>query len=402
MAKKVRLALVGCGGISGAHVNGYKDLYAHGCRDFEVTACCDVSRTNAEQRAGQIAAIQGTKPKVFERIEDLLKEKVADAADNCTPHCFHHSTTLPLLEAGLHVLLEKPLGLTVKASRRMIEAAKKHGRILATAENIRRCLSPRACRWALIEKRMIGDVRFVDIQAVNYSPFDFKSPAMKWRGVKLLTGGGMIMDSGAHLTDMVLCLFGEPDEVYCWMETFDALPIEDAPVVGNARCDVEDTWHAVMTFKSGLRLAWTHSRALPGGKLSHGRYYGSEGLMEDLGFVFHCFQGGGKITLKDGAVRPKEWIEKEYLASLDPEEKERLSPYGVTDGFGVEVEDFVRAVAKGQGQAVELDGLAGLRAKALCEACYESATLKRPVKYQDVLEGRIDAFQKPLNDYWKI
>ena len=43
MAEKLRLALVGCGGISGAHVTGYKDLYARGCRDFEVSACCDTA-----------------------------------------------------------------------------------------------------------------------------------------------------------------------------------------------------------------------------------------------------------------------------------------------------------------------------------------------------------------------
>jgi UDP-N-acetyl-2-amino-2-deoxyglucuronate dehydrogenase len=400
MADKVRLALVGCGGIAGAHIGGYKDLYTHGGRDFVVTACCDPSQQNAEQRANDIAAIQGTKPKIFESVEALVKAGVAQAADICTPHCFHHSTALPLLEGGMDVLLEKPLGLTVKASRRLIDTAKKHKRILATAENIRRCLAPRACRWALMDRKMIGDVRFVDIQAVGYSPLDFTKPLFKWRGVKLLTGGGMIMDSGAHLTDMMLYMFGEPDEISCWMETFDKLPIEGAPIVGNAHCDVEDTWHAVFTFRSGLRVAWTHSRALPGGDIRHGRYYGSEGLMEDLGWTFHCFQGGGKITLKDGTVRSKDWIEKEYLLSLSGEEKERLFPYGVTDGFAIEVQDFVRAVAK-QG-TVEMDGVAGLKAKALSEACFESATLGKPVKYLDVLEGRIDAFQKPLNDYWKI
>ena len=247
---------------------------------------------------------------------------------------------------------------------------------------------------------MIGDVRFADVQAVSRAPFDFTQPALKWRGVKLLTGGGMIMDTGAHFTDMILNLFGEPEEVSCWMDTFDPLPISGAPVVGDTHCDVEDTWHAVLTFPSGLRVAWTHSRALPGGTIRHGRYYGSKGLMEDLGWPFHNFEGGGRITLEDGTVRDKEWIEKEYLGSLAPEQKDRLFPFGVTDGFSVEIADFVRAVRTGQHP--ELDGTAGLKAKALSETCYESATAQAPVRYRDVLDGKIHKFQAPLDAYWKI
>lgn len=400
MGSKVKLAVVGCGGISGAHINGYKDLFARGCQTFEVTACCDISIQAAEARANEIAAFQGSKPKVIEGVDALLKAKVAEAADICTPHCFHHSTAIPLLQGGMHVLLEKPLGITIKASKKIIESAEKSKRVLATAENIRKCLPPRACRWALMEKKMIGDVRFVDIQAINYGQLDFTKPLFKWRGVKILTGGGMIMDSGAHLTDMLLYMFGEPDEVSCWMKTFDAAPIQGAPIVGDTRCDVEDTWNAVITFRSGLRVVWTHSRVMPGANSKFGRYYGSEGVMEDLGWVFHCFQGGGKITLKDKTERSKEWIEQQFMESLSAEQKEKLFPHGATEGFAVEVADFVRAVATGA--KPDMDGYAGLRAKALGEACYESATIGKTVKYMDVLEGKINAFQKPVDDYWKI
>jgi hypothetical protein len=49
-----------------------------------------------------------------------------------------------------------------------------------------------------------------------------------------------------------------------------------------------------------------------------------------------------------------------------------------------------------------MDGEAGLRAKALCEACYESATAGKPVKYADVLEGKIGAYQQAIDDFWRI
>jgi UDP-N-acetyl-2-amino-2-deoxyglucuronate dehydrogenase len=400
MSDVIKLALVGCGGISGAHVRGYKDLHARGCREFEVTACCDVQAESAETRAAEIAAFQGTKPKVYADVQDLIRSGAAQAADICVPHCFHHSVAIPLLEGGIHAMVEKPLGLTVKASQRIIQAAKQAGAVLATGENVRRDLTARSCNWAINKRRLIGDVRLVVIQAINYGPFDFTRPAAKWRGIVLLTGGGMIMDSGAHFADMIQVLFGEPDEVYCSMAAYDGRMIEKAPVVGTVPADVEDTWHAVIQFKSGPIVTWTYSRTLYAEKVRQASYFGSEGTMLDLGFPFHPFQGGGNCVLADGSEVSSEQIQADYVASLSDEEKARLLPYGATDGFAIEVWDFINAIATDR--KPEMDGMDGLRAKALCEACYESATLRRPVKYADVLEGKINAYQAPIDEYWGL
>ena len=122
--------------------------------------------------------------------------------------------------------------------------------------------------------------------------------------------------------------------------------------------------------------------------------------MHDQGFVFHPFQGGGQAVLADGTQVSRQQIEQAYLDSLDEAERERLFPYGSTDGFAIEVWDFCRAVATGA--QPEMDGKAGLRAKALCEACYESAAAGRPVKYADILRGTINAYQKPIDAFWGI
>ena len=396
----VKLALVGCGGIAGAHVKGYADLWARGCREFEIAACCDVSREAAAARAREIAAFQGREPAVFTEVADLVKAGAAEAADLCTPHHVHHTAGVALLEGGWHVLCEKPLGLTVRASRRLIAAAEKGGRVLATAEQIRRLAGPRACRWAVCEEKMIGDVRFGDVQMIFSGQLNFADPKFKWRGVRLLTGGGMIMDSGAHFADMMLALFGEPERVWCRTDTLDPVEIDGVPVLGRARADVEDTWLAVLTFAGGVRVAWTYCRVQPGANLRSGRYFGSKGVIEALGPTFHPFQGGGQITLADGTVRPREWIEEQYFASLSADEKARLFPYDTRDGFALEVLDFVRAVTAGG--RPELDGLDGLRAKALCMACYESSALGREVDYADVLAWRLDAYERPINEHWHI
>jgi predicted dehydrogenase len=400
MTQPIGLALVGCGGISRAHVRGYQDLFERGCREFEITACCDVDLERAELRAAEISVFQGRKPAVLRDVEALAASGMAQAADLCLPHCFHHTVAEALLASGMHVMIEKPLGISVRASKRIIEAARAAGCILATGENIRRGLSARACAWALTTARLVGDLRMVNVQLISHSPFDYTRPAAKWRGIKRLTGGGMIMDSGAHLADMVQVLFGPVDEVWCTMQTLDTRTIEDAPVIGSAPADVEDTWHAVIRFASGLHLTWTYSRSLYGPDVRLGNYYGSAGMMQDLGFVFHPFQGGGEAHLADGSTLAKEDIEQAYLQSLSDGERERLFPYGATDGFAIEVWDFVHAIAT-DGRP-EMDGLDGLRAKVLCEACYESAVAGRAVRYADVLASRIDAYQAPIDVFWGI
>ncbi|MBN1553897.1 MAG: Gfo/Idh/MocA family oxidoreductase [Phycisphaerae bacterium] len=400
MSAKVKLALVGCGWISGNHVKGYRDLQERGCQSFEVVACVDPNQANADRQADEIAAFQKNRPAVLASIQDLLAAKLADAADVCTPHAFHHTAAVECLNGGLHVMLEKPLGLTLRAGEKIIEAAQKNRRILSTGEDIRRFQTARACAWALTERKIIGDVRNVDVVWRCNQPLDLADPKWKWRAVKRLTGGGMILDSGAHLADMMLVLFGNPQTVYCTMRTVNPAPIQDVPFLGEANVDVEDEWHAVITFPGGVRLTWTFSRYCPGEETRYGKYYGENGVMTDLGFVFHPFQGGGEAKLADGTMISSERIVQEYMNSLSAGRKDRLFPYGATDGFAIEVADFVRAIA--EGDSVEMDGPTGQAAKALSLACYESATTGGCVSYDDVRNGAIRRYQAPIDEYWKL
>ena len=400
MSDVVKLALVGCGGISKAHRKGYKALIECGCREFEVVACCDELPERAEQAAEEVAGFQGAKPQVFASVADLIQAGIADAADICTPHYAHHGCAIALLDAGLHVLVEKPLGITIRASRAIIAAGKRNRRVVAVAEQIRRCQNARAARWALMERKLVGDLRFAVVQSVDNGPFDYSSSQFKWRGINLLVGGGMIMDSGAHFADMVQHMFGAVDEVSCRMQTYDTRLIEDVPVLGSAPADVEDTWQIDIRFQSGMLVNWLYCRSAPGDKIRSANYYGSNGSMRDLGFPFHCFQGGGEALLADGTKVTNAEIVEQYMATLSAAEKERLFPYGCLDCFGLEIRDFVDAIRSGR--KPEMDGMDALRAKALSEACFESATLGRPVKYASVLSGRVRAFQKPIDDFWKL
>jgi predicted dehydrogenase len=397
-----RLALVGCGWISEAHVNGYKALHAAGCRDFTVTAVVDVNPAAARTRAGQIAAFQGSAPQVFADLETCARAAVADAVDICLPHAFHHRAAISACELGLHVLLEKPLGITIRASRAIIAAAERHGRVLATAENTRRSPGSRAAVWAVREANMIGEAvaATVTINHVNHA--DLSDPKWAWRHVRLINGGGTLIDGGAHFADMAMQLFGEVAEVACTTRTLAPATMVEVPKVGRIPTDAEDWWHAVIRFTSDMHLTWSYCSRLPGADLSSGIYRGREGAIVDRGgWLLHPFEGGASVQRPGVAALDPDALQQQYQASLTPAQRARLFPFGVTDSFAIEVWDFIDAIRSAR--KPEMDGLDGLRAKALCLACYESAALDgKPVSYRDVLEGRIDAYQRPIDRHWGL
>ena len=402
MSDSIKLAVVGCGGISGGHVNGYRELFDLGCREFEIVACCDLNEEAAVGRAEEIVAFQGSKPAVFTEVQDLIKAGVAGAADVCLPHWLHHIVGIALIEGGLHVQIEKPIGITVKATKKIEEAGKRHDKVVAAAEQIRRNVGARSVEWAMNHEKMVGDIHTVDVRQVAYGPFDYSNPAMKWRAFKITNGGGMIMDSGAHFADMMVHLFGEVDDVYCEMRTLDDSTVEGVPVIGSGKVDVEDTWNAIIRFKSGTVVNWSYSRQCHEDNGKAGIYYGTKGTMRDISFPLHPFQNGGDVFPSGENARPikSQELQVRYLASLPGEKKERLFPYGSTNGMAIETWEFIDAIATGR--KPEMDAHDGLMAKTLCVCCFESAALGEAVSFQDVLDGVIDTYQKPINDHWDL
>jgi len=398
--KKVRIGLIGCGGISKSHIDGVKILVEKGWDEIEITAVCDEKKEVAEEKAELISNFQKNKPIVFTDYEKLISKNLCDGFVLCLPHFLHHSIGLEILRNNFHIMIEKPLSITLKSGKKLVEEAKKRNLIISVAENIRRYLSPRAIKWVIENKKFIGNIKFALINFVVDSPFDYKNYAFKWRGIKVLSGGGMIMDSGHHFADMLLYLFGEIDEIFCEIKNYDTRIIENLPILGSHKADVEDTWNAIVKFKNGIFVNWVYSRSAPGFNLNFGMYSGENGIIKDKSFGFHPFQNGGDVILNDGKIIRSEEIEKEFLKFLSKEEKEKLFPYNCYDGFGIEWFDFVEGI-KGK-RKVEIDGEDGLKIMSFCECCYESNYLKLPVKFGDVYNSKIENYQKEINDFWKI
>ena len=400
---KLRIGILGTGGIAQSHLKGYGILRDAGYEGFSLAGLCD---NNAERRAAFAAQVQetfGTECRQFASAEEMAGSGAVDAVDNCTPHAFHHTTTIPCLEAGLDVMVEKPCGITIKATDLIIAAAREYGRTVAVAEQVRRGIKARAMDWAVNEAKMIGDVRFWSV--VGFSSWDFEEQtytdayAWQWRLLKLLTGGGMLFDAGAHFADMMLHLFGPVEQVYACLKSYQQPRIE-SPELGPQKKDVEDTWMSTWQFENGIVGQYSWSVSAPGEAVATQIVYGTEGSARDRGAWMHTFQNGGDITLADGTQKSYEQIEEEYRAQLDDATRERLFPHGVEDDMALECWDFVDSVLNQRRPEITAEDT--LRAKAICLAIYESATANAPVRVQDVIDGKVSAYQDPINAHWGI
>lgn len=168
-------------------------------RQVEVTVLCDLDRDNATLAARE----SGLDVPITTNLADLAGK--VDAAVVCVPHRFHAPVALQLFEMGIDVLCEKPLAPTVADCKQMDEAARRSGRVLAVALMMR--FFPHN-RWLvdLIEEGEIGLVREVIVE--DGAPLDWPMASNSYFD-RNVTGGGVLLDSGVHLLDRVLWLFGD-------------------------------------------------------------------------------------------------------------------------------------------------------------------------------------------------
>ncbi len=127
---KLKVAFIGCGGMAGAHLNGYLELKRRGLDIFDIVAVADPVEEQTAKFAERINEVQSSLAvKRYTDYEKMLDEQNLDGADICTPHFLHHTNAIACFEAGVNAIVEKPLGVTVKAGKKMIASAEEHGKI---------------------------------------------------------------------------------------------------------------------------------------------------------------------------------------------------------------------------------------------------------------------------------
>ncbi|MBM3237758.1 Gfo/Idh/MocA family oxidoreductase [Candidatus Poribacteria bacterium] len=387
MSKTIKFAVVGCGMMAAHHLNGYREIKEKDPELFEIVAMCDVDGDRAKNLANRAGEFQSVPP-TYTDLEKMLKNEEIDAADVITTHSNHHVSTIACLEAGVNVVVEKPFGLTIRAGRKMLDAAERSGKILASAEPARKDVATRTIEWAINKAKLIGKPRMLFAETVRYSLGVVVGTP--WRHQRIYGGGGWIIDGEVHYMDVLRYLFGDVERVYAETRNFEPTRYLDTQNIQRpVPSDVEDTAICVLTFKNGVigRFVWTHAAI---GKEIHQRiYYGSEGSIDSNG-----------IQCKNGSTRSMNELSEQFLNTLSSDDKEKLFPRGITNAVALGIYDFLDAVRNHR--EPEVTGWDGFAAQAICDAIYESAHCGQAVSVDDVICSKIEAYQADINAHWGL
>jgi len=198
MSKKLRIGLIGAGGIARAvHIPGWNTV-----PNAEIVAVCDVHQATAERLAEDFSI-----PQVFTDFRDLVKLDL-DAVDICTPNRVHTPAVLAALGTGKHVLCEKPLAVSTREVKAMASAAKKAKRLLMTAQHIRFTDKITALK-GFAQSGNIGGFYHARVHAVRRNLLPTSPGFIDDK----LSGGGPCMDVGVHALDSALHIMGFPKPV---------------------------------------------------------------------------------------------------------------------------------------------------------------------------------------------
>jgi predicted dehydrogenase len=388
------------------HVHAYQALTELGAGSFDLTAVCDPRLGVAEETAEIVERLLGKRPAVFSDYEQLIASGLVEALDVVTDPSVHHLVAVPALAGGLHVICEKPLGVTVRACRTILDAARRSGAVLATAENYRRD-SPNRLARAVLEQGILGEVHLMIETNIGGDDAVVISP---WRHRR--ESGSIALDMGVHYTDIFSYYHGALERVFgsaFVAEPLRVLPPGAAQVAGLEeaspgviRATGEDSLVALYETVSGVLIQLCYLPSGPGRRWVQRSVHGRRGSMT----VPPDRSGGavvvqlGDLTLSGTELRKQLGgfeLEGVAAAFFGSEGTEYDLPFGEVDAatIGIELDDFSGAVLGRR--PPEVDGLAGLRAVAGVWAVAESRARGGAVRIDEVADGRLSVAQQPVD-----
>ena len=222
--KKIRFAIIGCGRIAQRHAGHIKSKGV-------LAAVCDVVKEKANQLAKEYDAIP------FYSIDELLKAEAGiDVVSVCTPNGLHAEHSIKALQAGFHVLCEKPMALRVTDCEKMISSAEKAGRRLFIIKQNRYNPPVVAVKKALDEGRL-GKIYSIQLNCFWNRGMDYYKNS--WKGT-LKLDGGTLFTQFSHFIDLLYWMLGDIIDVQSMMHNYAHRGIE-----------FEDTGVAMLKFANG-------------------------------------------------------------------------------------------------------------------------------------------------------
>lgn len=356
-ANPLRIAIIGPGKVAHLHAKAVLQI-----PDTTLVAVYGRTYSKAEEFAHQYGI------PAYNDIAGMVDRERVDLCIVCTPHPAHRDPTVAALDAGSHVLVEKPLAASLADCDAMLEAARRSGRHLGVVSQ-RRFYAPslrirHAIDTGLIGKPVLGTVQMLGWRDEPYYRSD------PWRGTWEGEGGGVLVNQAPHQLDLLLWYMGEIESVFgIWAN------------VNHPYIEVDDSAVAIIRFKNGgLGNIIVSNSQKPGlfGKVHiHGQNGASVGVQTDGGSMFIA----GRTGITDPPVND--------IWSVPGEEN--LLPQFVADDtaffhqidaityfFGLQIADFRDAIRDNRPPLVTGDD--GRRVVALFQAIYESTRTGLPVQ----------------------
>ncbi len=275
--KRVRLGWIGCGGIAKSHANQMAPLADR----IEVTRTVDILEDRAEAMA---EAFPGAKPATDYR--EVMDD--VDAVLISLPHDLHKQATIDFLEAGKHVLCEKPMANTEAECREMIDAAARTDQILMIAYCMRYNSLVRKLKQ-LLDDKTYGEVFQLAIWTEQYTHY----PEGHWGLEANRLGGGQFFSHGCHYVDMLLWYLGAP----VW-------GVHMGTNYGTPWMEMEGTSNVTLKFENGA-MGY------------HFGTWGAKGTRLRYSFHAHCTDGMLELDIRKGQLILHQNKEETILAESD-------------------------------------------------------------------------------------
>ncbi|SHN34645.1 Gfo/Idh/MocA family protein [Gracilibacillus kekensis] len=348
---KLKVGVIGVGSISQEHLSAYTKL-----TDVEIYAICD---QNIE-RAKQVADVYSVS-NVYENYEEMLRLEKLDAVSICTWNYTHSDIAITALRAQKHVLIEKPLAISVEEAERIQEVSELEGKIVQVG--VVRRFDPNA----KMMKQFVDGGTFGDFYYAKASFLRRAGNPGGWFADKDKSGGGPLIDLGVHVIDLCWYLMGKPKPVSISANTYHYL--------GNRSNVKYVSFYKAADYDPSLNSVEDLANAII-------RFENGASLMVDVSYTLHTSNDEMVVKLygtKGGLeIEPElKFMTEQYDTMLNIYPQTDTSDLDVEQAFAEEIKHFVHCCQKGQKPISSVED--GVQMMRILNGIYESAEKRREI-----------------------
>ncbi|NGZ75110.1 Gfo/Idh/MocA family protein [Saccharibacillus alkalitolerans] len=331
----LKVAIIGTGAISGAHIDGYL-RFKDRC---QIVALCDLYPEKAEAKN----QAHGLNAKIVSDYRQLLDDEI-DLVSICLPPYEHAPVAIDFLEAGSHVLVEKPMASSLEECDRMLEAARRSGRMLSVvAQN--RFTNPIMKLKQMLDTGLAGPILHAQVDSFWWRGHCYYD--LWWRGTWEKEGGGCTLNHAVHHIDALIWMMGRPERIQAFMSNG-----------AHDNAEVEDLSVALLKYPNGALGQVTSS------VVHHG---------EEQQLIFQGKQArlSAPWKVKASVSRPNGFPETNEVLEKQLQETYEALPDLPHQGHAAQIDDALNAIENGRPPLI--DGVSGRATLETITAIYKAA-----------------------------